>query len=408
VLAFPPGARLRAQTLAQAGVRSEPPHGQAQRVVEVEHVERHGDRAAVRVRFQIVDRRVPPPRAGIERRQVRVVRGIDHDGRPAHGERPHPRPRRFQRRRPSQVQGDVRGGDRPIERRVVGRGDAADRAREAQRRDLVVEIEPRIGGACQQEARAGDPRDGSGECLEDLWHAFVRGQAAVYAEDNRIRRQAVLRPKPIARRRDIRLRRAFAERDVFDRAAGPVARDHRGHAARVRRQQARRFDDAAAHGPLVEKDSVDAEGRKFCGRRIHVGMVPGEFGPVVGVALAGEHGLGAGVVHARVVQHGESGETKEVGPDEPMQVRVADLVDGQVVGRSGVSPDEVVGAEDPDDAWLGRLVGGGTRCYVRRVHEHVDRVAARAQNRDQLRRAPGDAAALRRPRRKPRNPHGAL
>ena len=53
VLALPPGAGLAPEPLAQGGVRAQPPHREAQRMLEIADVERDGHGAVVRAGIEI-------------------------------------------------------------------------------------------------------------------------------------------------------------------------------------------------------------------------------------------------------------------------------------------------------------------------------------------------------------------
>ena len=114
----------------------------------------------------------------------------------------------------------------------------------------------------------------------------------------------------------------------------------------------------------------------------------------------------ARVVQMRVVQHREARPPEQIRPDELVRPGVADLIDRDVVLAEPRTPDEIVGAVHPQLARrrrIGRRSPDDIDLGV--VDEDVDAVTGGGEERDDLRRAAGDAARLRRPRREPRDAH---
>ena len=130
-----------------------------------------------------------------------------------------------------------------------------------------------------------------------------------------------------------------------------------------------------------------------------------QLGAVVIGVVRGQQRLRAGVMNATVVQHGQARVSEQIGPDVAMEMGVTDLIDTDVVIPFAMTPHELVCVQDPHVSPTGCRVKPGRSRDAGAIDEDVDRVAARGEERDELCRPARDAAALRRPRRKPRNPH---
>ncbi len=90
-------------------------------------------------------------------------------------------------------------------------------------------------------------------------------------------------------------------------------------------------DDVPNHGPHVVVRPVEPGHAELSRVRRDVGMVPRELGPVSRRAFAQQVRRGARVVEPRVVQHCQARPSEEIRPDELVQMRVAELIDGQIV-----------------------------------------------------------------------------
>ena len=157
----------------------------------------------------------------------------------------------------------------------------------------------------------------------------------------------------------------------------------------VDRDEPRGAGDEPRHRPGVVEVVVEARDRELSQVRVGVGMIPGELGAVVVGAERAEQGRRPRVVQVRVVQHGQAGIPEEVRPQIVVMRRVAELVDGQVVGSLLVPPHEVVGRARARRHARDRL-----------VDEDVDLVLA-AQSRDEVGAAGRDAGGHRRHRAEP-------
>ena len=115
-------------------------------------------------------------------------------------------------------------------------------------------------------------------------------------------------------------------------ASGTSACKRRGDRRAVDRDESGGAGHEPRHRPRVVEMVVEARDRELSRVRVGVGMIPGELGAVVVGAEPAEQGRGPRVVQMRVVQHGQAGIPEEVRPEVVVMRRVADLVDGQVVG----------------------------------------------------------------------------
>ena len=126
-------------------------------------------------------------------------------------------------------------------------------------------------------------------------------------------------------------------------------------------------DDEPRHRPGVVQVVVEAGDRQLGEVRAGVGMIPRELGAVVRGAERAEQGRRPRMMQVRIVEHRQAGIPEEVGPLVVVVRRVADLVDGQVVGSPLVPPHEVV-----------RRARARRHARDRLVHEDVDLDARRA------------------------------
>ena len=148
----------------------------------------HGDRPIVGAGRQVVARFAAPPCLRVEGRHVHLMGQIEHDRRAAEREAAHPRTGRLQRRRPAQVQRHIRRRDRAIERVVIEARDLVHRVGQTEAVNLVVEIQPGIGGAARAAGARSAPRRGCGGTRQGSSEdALVCGQPAEDAKDDRVR-----------------------------------------------------------------------------------------------------------------------------------------------------------------------------------------------------------------------------
>ncbi len=128
------------------------------------------------------------------------------------------------------------------------------------------------------------------------------------------------------------------------------------------------------------------------GRRVR--MVGGELRQVVVPPRlpAFEQRAGPRLVHLRVVQHDQTRVAEEVAPHVVVALRVAEVVDRQIVGLTPVHPDELPRGDHPGGVAAGRL------------GEHVHVQAVPAQERQQFGRVGGDAGCRGRHRAEPGQP----
>ena len=294
-----------------------------------------------------------------------------------------------------------------VEILIVERRQHAHGFLQAELPDPAIEAKPLIGRAGEQQHAFRRPRAEFGERGEDLTHVLFGRERAEHAEHDGRGRDRMCLTKCLRRRGHVQVGGSFAQRHVLNRSVGPGALQVARKSRRMHGDQARGFHHASHHRPAIVKEPVERHRRQFPQMTGERRMVPHDFGAIVQQSSGGFQRRGPGVMQPAVMDNRQAGILKEVRPDVPVQMRIADLVDRQVVVPLPLTPYELMRAEDPEAARNRRGIGARRHRQARRIDVHVNRVPPRAKQRPKLRRPPRNPAPLRRPRRKPRKFHAS-